>query len=111
MADLGTQLPQIWFPGVWGYDPATGHSALVQTAMSLPSSSPAMAACYSRGAEVFRKSTLYYEDTRDVYWHFQGCRNPRPGDYHSETFPSQADPAFPNHIDTPFAPKQRLGSL
>jgi hypothetical protein len=76
---------------------------------SQASDSPTMAARYSRGAEIFRKSTLYFEDARDVYWHFQGCRNPRPGDYLSATFPALPDPAFPNYISAPVGPGQRVG--
>ena len=48
---------------------------------SLAADSPTMAAQHPRGAPIFRKCTAYFEDARDVYWHFQGCRNPLPGDY------------------------------
>ena len=65
---------------------------------SLASDSPTMAALHARGAEIFRKSTAFFEDARDVYWHFQGCRNPLPGDYRDRTFPAQPDPSFPNYI-------------
>jgi PhoD-like phosphatase len=60
---------------------------------SLASDSPTMAALHPRGAKIFAKSTAYFEDARDVYWHFQGCRNPRPIDSN--------DPALPNYIDGP----------
>jgi hypothetical protein len=76
---------------------------------SLASDSPTMAAQHARGAEIFRKSTAYFEDARDVYWHFQGCRNPLPGDYRDPTFPAQSDPAFPNYIAAPIPHGQRLG--
>lgn len=76
---------------------------------SLASDSPTMAALHARGAEIFRKSTAFFEDARDVYWHFQGCRNPLPGDYRDRTFPAQADPSFPNYIGGPIPHGQRLG--
>ena len=46
---------------------------------SLASDSPTMAAKHPRGAEIFRKCSVFFEDARDVYWHFQACRNPLPG--------------------------------
>ena len=76
---------------------------------SLASDSPTMAARHSRGAEIFRKSTAFFEDARDVYWHFQGCRNPLPGDHVDPLFPLQLDPAFPNYIDRPIPRGVRLG--
>ncbi len=76
---------------------------------SLASDSPTMAALHARGAEIFRKSTAFFEDARDVYWHFQGCRNPLPGDYRDRTFPAQPDPSFPNYIGGPIPHGQRLG--
>jgi hypothetical protein len=76
---------------------------------SLASDSPTMAAQHARGAEIFRKSTAFFEDARDVYWHFQGCRNPLPGDHRDPLFPAQLDPAFPNYVDRPIPPGQRLG--
>jgi hypothetical protein len=77
---------------------------------SLASDSPTMAAKFSRGAEIFRKSNAFFEDARDVYWHFQGCRNPLPGDHHDPLIPSQLDPAFPNYISGPTPHGQRLGA-
>jgi hypothetical protein len=68
---------------------------------SLASDSPTMAALHAGGAAIFRASTAYFEDARDVYWHFQGCRNPLPGDYRDPTVPAQSDPAFPNYVDGP----------
>ena len=50
---------------------------------------------YPRGVATFRACTAYFEDARDVYWHFQGCRNPLRGDYRDPAVPSQPDPAFP----------------
>ena len=76
---------------------------------SLASDSPTLAAKYARGAEIFAKSTAYYEDARDVYWHFQGCRNPMPGDYRDRALPSQPDAAFPNYIGVPIPHGLRLG--
>jgi len=76
---------------------------------SLASDSPTLAALHARGAEIFRKSTEFFEDARDVYWHFQGCRNPLPGDHVDPLFPMQLDPAFPNYIGAPIPRGQRLG--
>jgi hypothetical protein len=76
---------------------------------SLASDSPTLAALHARGAEIFRKSTAFFEDARDVYWHFQGCRNPLPGDHVDPLLPVRLDPAFPNYIGAPIPRKQRLG--
>lgn len=64
---------------------------------SIASDSPTMAALHPRGAEIFRLSTEFFEDARDVYWHFQGCRNPLPGDYR-DPLTGLPDAAFPNYI-------------
>ncbi len=45
----------------------------------------------------------------DVYWHFQGCRNPLPGDHRDPTLPSRIDPAFPNYVDAPIPRGLRVG--
>ncbi len=74
---------------------------------SLASDSPTMAAKHARGAEIFRKCSVFFEDARDVYWHFQGCRNPRPRD-HLDAL-NQPDPAFPNYVDGPLPTGQRIG--
>lgn len=76
---------------------------------SLASDSPTLAARHALGAEIFRKSTAFFEDARDVYWHFQGCRNPLPGDHRDPLFPVQLDPAFPNYIDGPIPRGQQVG--
>ncbi|MEO6747071.1 MAG: alkaline phosphatase D family protein [Caldimonas sp.] len=76
---------------------------------SLAGDSPTLAARHPRGAAIFRKSTAYFEDARDVYWHFQGCRNPLPGDHRDPTLPSQIDPAFPNYVDAPIPSGLRVG--
>lgn len=76
---------------------------------SLASDSPTLAARFPRGAAIYRKSTAFFEDARDVYWHFQGCRNPLPGDHADPHAPSQPDPAFPNYIGAPLPRGQRLG--
>jgi hypothetical protein len=75
---------------------------------SLAADSPTLATRYSRGAAIFRAATAYFEDARDVYWHFQGCRNPLAGDYRDPAFPSQPDPTLPNYIDGPIPHGQRL---
>jgi len=76
---------------------------------SLASDSPTMAALHPRGAEIFRASTAFFEDARDVYWHFQGCHNPLPGDYRDPLFPALPDPAFPNYIGGPLPHGVRRG--
>jgi len=75
---------------------------------SQASDSPILAAKHPRGAPIFRKSIAYFEDARDVYWHFQGCRNPLPGDHRDPLLPSQPDPAFPNYVGGPVPRGQRL---
>ncbi len=75
---------------------------------SLAPDSPIMAAKHPRGVPIFRACTAYFEDARDVYWHFQGCRNPLPGDYH-DPLTGQPDPAFPNYIGGPLPHGLRLG--
>ena len=69
--------------------------------------SPTLAAQHPRGAKIFAKTNAYFEDARDVYWHFQGCHNPLPGDYRDPA--AQPDPAFPNYIARPPPHGQRLG--
>lgn len=55
--------------------------------------SPTLVAKHPGGAAIFEKSTAYFEDARDVYWHFQGCHNPVPQ--------GAVDPILPNYIDGP----------
>lgn len=43
---------------------------------SVASDSPTLLAQYPRGKEIFDKHNAYFEDCRDVYWHFQACHNP-----------------------------------
>jgi hypothetical protein len=43
---------------------------------SLAPDSPTLAARYERGAPIYEQYNAYYEDARDVYWHFQMCHNP-----------------------------------
>ncbi|MCW5634967.1 MAG: alkaline phosphatase D family protein [Rubrivivax sp.] len=74
---------------------------------SLASDSPVVAAKFPRGAAIFRKSVELFEDARDLYWHFQGCRNPRPGD-HVDAL-NQPDPAFPNYVAGPLPAGTRIG--
>ncbi len=75
---------------------------------SLASDSPTLAARHPRGAAIFRDATAYFEDARDVYWHFQGCRNPLAGDYRDPALPAQPDAALPNYINGPVPRGQRL---
>lgn len=63
--------------------------------------SPTLVAKHARGLPIYRKSTAYFDDARDVYWHFQGVHNPLPGDFRDPAAPFLADPAFPNYIDGP----------
>lgn len=64
---------------------------------SVATDSPTLAGRYSRGRELFSKNNAYFEDARDVYWHFQGCHNPTP----------TGDRSLPNYIDGPPSPGQR----
>ena len=43
---------------------------------SRASDSNTMLAEYPRGREIFGRCNAFFEDARDVYWHFQACRNP-----------------------------------
>ena len=52
--------------------------------------SPTLLAKHPRGEAIFRKSTAFFEDARDVYWHFQGCHNPVPS--------GRARSCLPNYI-------------
>jgi hypothetical protein len=56
---------------------------------SVASDSPTLAAKFPRGREIFLKNNAYFEDARDVYWHFQGCLMPT------------GDPSLPNYIEGP----------
>ena len=47
---------------------------------SLASDSPTLVAQFPRGAAIFARSDAYFQDCRDVYWHFQACHNPLQGD-------------------------------
>jgi len=60
---------------------------------SLAHDSPTMAERYPRGRPLFDKTNAYFEDARDVYWHFQACHNPLPSD--------TPEPSLPNYIDGP----------
>ena len=64
---------------------------------SLACDSPTLVAQFPRGAKMFARSDAYFQDCRDVYWHFQGCHNPTP----------TGDPSLPNYIDGPPSPGQR----
>jgi hypothetical protein len=59
--------------------------------------SPTLLAKHPRGDAIFRKSTAFFEDARDVYWHFQACHNPThvPGE------------APPNIVNLPPLPGER----
>lgn len=43
---------------------------------SVASDSPTLLARYPRGKAIFDKANAFFEDCRDVYWHFQACHNP-----------------------------------
>jgi len=40
--------------------------------------SPTLATQYPRGAKITDQYTAYFEDARELFWHFQACRNPPP---------------------------------
>jgi len=60
---------------------------------SLACDSPTLVAQFPRGAKMFARSDAYFQDCRDVYWHFQGCHNPLQGE--------TAEPSLPNYIKDP----------
>jgi hypothetical protein len=60
---------------------------------SLACDSPTLVAQHPRGAKMFAKSDVYFQDCRDVYWHFQACHNPLRDD--------STDPSLPNYIKDP----------
>jgi len=64
---------------------------------SMASDSETLLQQYPRGKEIFIKCKTYFEDARDVYWHFQGCHNP-------QKFSGQL---LPNYIDSPPVQNQR----
>lgn len=45
---------------------------------SWASDSPTLRDRYPRGKDIYDHYNDYFEDTRDVYWHFQVVHNPRP---------------------------------
>ena len=48
---------------------------------------------FPAGRGIFTKFNAFFDDARDVYWHFQRCRAPLPGDV--------PDPGIPNYISAP----------
>jgi hypothetical protein len=76
---------------------------------SLAGDSPTLAAKHPKGAPIAAKLQAFFEDARDVYWHFQGCRNPLPGDHEDPFVPGQRDPAFPNYVEGPLPRGTRIG--
>jgi hypothetical protein len=64
---------------------------------SVASDSKTLAVKFPRGQRIFLKNNAYFEDARDVYWHFQGCHNPLP----------TGDPSLPNYIAGPPPPGKR----
>ena len=60
---------------------------------SLACDSPTLLAQFPRGAKMFARSDAYFQDCRDVYWHFQGCHNPLQGE--------TPEPSLPNYIKDP----------
>jgi hypothetical protein len=93
----------------WSREPVRAVMASVPTYMmwddhdirdgwgSLAPDSPTMRQKYPRGESIYQKANAYFEDARDVYWHFQACRSPRP-------VPGQL---VPNYIDAPPSHGQR----
>ncbi len=62
---------------------------------SLAPDSPTLAARYERGAPIYERYNAYYEDARDVYWHFQMCHNPPAYGFLQEPPPSGVRRAMP----------------
>lgn len=44
---------------------------------SLAADSPTLAARYPAGQRIHQKYNAFFEDARDVFWHFQMCHNPQ----------------------------------
>jgi phosphodiesterase/alkaline phosphatase D-like protein len=73
---------------VWSRQPAATIMANVPTYMvwedhdirdgwgSSAGDSPTLAARYPRGKRIFEQYRAFFDDARDVYYHFQACRNP-----------------------------------
>jgi len=61
--------------------------------------SPTLADRHPHGRRIFEKHRAYFEDARDVFWHFQMCRNPprRTG------LAGPSDPASPPPAEAPAA--------
>ncbi len=64
---------------------------------SMASDSNTLIQQYPKGEDIFKKCKTYFEDVRDVYWHFQGCHNPLK-------FNGQL---LPNYIESPPQHNQR----
>jgi hypothetical protein len=64
---------------------------------SVAADSLTLAQTHPRGRPIFLKSNAYFEDARDVYWHFQGCHNPL-------RIPGQS---LPNYVEGPPGPGTR----
>ena len=89
----------------WGRDPVRRVLARIPTYMmwddheirdgwgSSAGDSKTLVERFPRGAEIFTKFNAFFDDARDVYWHFQRCRAPLPAD--------SPDPAIPNYIAVP----------
>jgi len=59
---------------------------------SWASDSPTLRDRYPRGKDIYDHYNDYFEDARDVYWHFQVVHNPRPGiDVLQRPVPAEAD--------------------
>jgi hypothetical protein len=65
---------------------------------SLASDSETLLEQYPRGKEIFNKCKTYFENTRDLYWHFQGCHNPQ----------KISGQLLPNYIDSPPRPNDKF---
>lgn len=48
---------------------------------SWASDSPTLQQKYPRGAKIAEQYNRFFEDARDLYWHFQACHNPPPPAY------------------------------
>jgi len=55
--------------------------------------SSTLAARYPAGHDIYKQSVAYFEDARDVYWHFQRVMAPLPGDI--------TDPRLDNYVAGP----------
>jgi hypothetical protein len=98
----------------WGRDAPANILASVPTYMlwddhdirngwgSLAPDSPTLGALYPRGAKLAQRHNAFFEDARDVYWHFQMCHNPLAGSVAGFPNPVQGRPGAGERVAMPY---------